>query len=576
MTHHNIIDVIRTLTSQGHSLSRMNSLSPSEKQALISRNLQEVLGEANMAKILSERDMNIYWGTATTGRPHIGYFVPMTKLADFLRAGCHVTILFADVHAYLDNMKAPWDLLKLRTRYYEAVIKATLKSIGVPLEKLKFVRGSDFQLDPKFTLDIYRMTSMVTEHDAKKAGSEVVKQVEHPLLSGLIYPVMQALDEEHLQCDAQFGGVDQRKIFTFAEKYLPALGYRKRIHLMNPMVPGLMGSKMSSSEPDSKLDLLDGPTTVESKIRRAFCEEGNIERNGVLPFCRHVLFPVLLDCHGLAAFVIEREEKHGGNIEFTDYESLEAAFAAKQVFPLDLKKAVAKYINRLLAPIRAEFQQSPELQEILKQAYPADIVYLSEEEEKEAALQALAKAKLNKDNVPAQEQVKHIGRLELRVGRILSVDLHPNSDRLFVEQINLGEAAPRTILSGLRGLLHQEQLIGQLCVVAVNLKPMTLRGVASNGMVLTAEHKEGETVRVELIQPPSESKPGDLITVASFPHPSVPVPQLDSGKKEKELFEALLKDLHVSSHGVVQYQTIPLMTEDGPLTAATLTDCPVK
>ena len=35
--------------------------------------------------------------------------------------------------------------------------------------------------------------------------------------------------------DAQFGGIDQRKIFTFAEKYLPMLGYSKRSHLMNPM-----------------------------------------------------------------------------------------------------------------------------------------------------------------------------------------------------------------------------------------------------------------------------------------------------------------------------------------------------
>lgn len=57
-----------------------------------------------------------------------------------------VTILFADLHAYLDNMKAPWELLELRTRYYENVIKAMLESIGVPLEKLKFVRGTDYQL----------------------------------------------------------------------------------------------------------------------------------------------------------------------------------------------------------------------------------------------------------------------------------------------------------------------------------------------------------------------------------------------------------------------------------------------
>jgi len=46
---------------------------------------------------------------------------------------------------------------------------------------------------------------------------------------------LQALDEEYLKVDAQFGGVDQRKIFTYADKYLPQLGYAKRAHLMNPM-----------------------------------------------------------------------------------------------------------------------------------------------------------------------------------------------------------------------------------------------------------------------------------------------------------------------------------------------------
>ena len=57
-----------------------------------------------------------------------------------------VTILFADLHAYLDNMKAPWELLELQTSYYENVIKAMLESIGVPLEKLRFIKGTDYQL----------------------------------------------------------------------------------------------------------------------------------------------------------------------------------------------------------------------------------------------------------------------------------------------------------------------------------------------------------------------------------------------------------------------------------------------
>ncbi|KAH7977380.1 hypothetical protein HPB49_001106 [Dermacentor silvarum] len=279
----------------------------SSKVGIVTRNLQEVLGEARMNEIMKERDLKIYWGTATTGKPHVAYFVPMSKIADFLKAGCEVTILFADLHAYLDNMKAPWGLLELRTQYYEHVIKAMLKSIGVPLEKLKFVKGSTYQLSKEFSMDVYRLVSLVTEHDAKKAGAEVVKQVEHPLLSSMLYPLLQALDEEYLHVDAQFGGVDQRKIFTFAEKYLPQLGYEKRIHLMNPMVPGLSGGKMSSSEEDSKIDLLDTPAAVKKKLKKAFCEPGNLEDNGVLAFVKHVLVPL----QKRTDLVIERDEAHG-------------------------------------------------------------------------------------------------------------------------------------------------------------------------------------------------------------------------------------------------------------------------
>jgi len=65
--------------------------------------------------------------------------------------------------------------------------------------------------------------------------------------------------------------VDQRKIFALAKEVLPKIGYKQRAHLMNPMVPGLAGGKMSSSDPDSKIDLLDGPEIV--KVRPVFSTE---------------------------------------------------------------------------------------------------------------------------------------------------------------------------------------------------------------------------------------------------------------------------------------------------------------
>merc|ERR1712021_166743 len=102
-----------------------------EKKTLINRNLQEVLGEDRIDEIMKTRDLKMYWGTATTGKPHIAYFVPMSKVADFLRAGCEVQILFADLHAYLDNMKSPWVVIDHRVKYYEACITSMLESIGV-------------------------------------------------------------------------------------------------------------------------------------------------------------------------------------------------------------------------------------------------------------------------------------------------------------------------------------------------------------------------------------------------------------------------------------------------------------
>lgn len=336
-----------------------------EKLNIIKRNLQEVLGEERLRGIVEERDLRVYWGTATTGKPHVAYFAPMIKIADFLKAGCNVTVLLADLHGYLDNMKAPWELMALRTKYYEAVIKAMLNAIGVPLDKLRFIQGTDYQLGSKYTLDVYRLASMVTEHDAKKAGAESVKQVKIPLISGLLYPGLQALDEEYLECDVQFGGVDQRKIFTFAEKYLPMLGYKKRIHMMNPMVPGLTGAKMSASDEDSKIDLLDSPLDLKKKLKRAFCEPGNVSDNGILSFVKHVLFPLR---HG-QAFFVERKPENGGPLEFFTHEALKECFAKEELHPVDLKAAVESYLNQLLDPIRREFS-SPEMKNLTNQAYP--------------------------------------------------------------------------------------------------------------------------------------------------------------------------------------------------------------
>lgn len=306
---------------------------PAEKLALITSNLQETLNPEIISSVLEkgERPLVIYWGTATTGRPHCGYFVPCMHIASFLRAGCTVKILLADIHGFLDNLKAPIELVKYRATYYRFVITELLKAVGVPIERLEFVLGSSYQLTAEYTMDRFRLESVVTQHDAKKAGSEVVKQVDNATLSSLIYPVMQALDEEYLKVDAQFGGVDQRKIFALAKDILPKIGYKERAHLMNPMVPGLAGGKMSASDPDSKIDLLDGPEIVRKKLKKAYAVPKQVEENGVLSFVEYVLLPAGALKSGGPRFVVERREGEGEPLVYTDVAQMHADYRADVV-----------------------------------------------------------------------------------------------------------------------------------------------------------------------------------------------------------------------------------------------------
>ena len=256
----------------------------------------------------------------------------MMKIAHFLRAGCIVKILLADIHGFLDNLKAPLELVNFRVDYYRFAITALLRAIRVPIDRLEFVTGSSYQLSSAYVMDIFKLSSAVTEHDAKRAGAEVVKQVENATLSGLIYPLMQALDEEHLGVDAQFGGVDQRKIFILAAEQLPKIGYRERAHLMSPMVPGLAGGKMSASEPDSKIDILDTPEAVRKKIKKAFAEPRKVEGNGMISFVEYVLLPVsALRYEGKGRFVVERAQDKGGPLVYEDVEQVKRDYEVDKV-----------------------------------------------------------------------------------------------------------------------------------------------------------------------------------------------------------------------------------------------------
>lgn len=340
------------------------NMAPEEKFQLIKRNTQEIITEEELMKLLkTKKKPTVYLGTSVTGRPHIGYFVWAIKMSDFLKAGFHVKVLLADLHGALDG--TPWPLLEKRYKYYAKVIPLLFKAIGTDVKELEIVKGSDFQMSKKYYFDMLKFSTEATINDCRRAAAEVVKFGDNPKLCGLIYPIMQALDEVYLKTDIQYGGIDQRKILMFAREFLPKVGYKPHVEVMTPLIPGLIGVKMSSSDPKSKIDLADTENEVNDKIKTAYCEPGIVENNGVLAFMKYVIMVIKQDKG--EKLLIERPEKFGGNLSFSTYEEIEDAYASKKLHPLDLKNAAAKEINKLLKPFQAE---KAEIEAIAKDAYP--------------------------------------------------------------------------------------------------------------------------------------------------------------------------------------------------------------
>lgn len=341
------------------------------KLELITKDLNEIIGLKELEeKINNDQELSAYWGTAPTGKPHVGYLVPMIKIAHLLKADCKVKVLFADLHAYLDAMKTSFELLDLRTKYYEFVIKGLLECLNVDVSKLEFVKGTDYQLSKEYTLDLYKLMSKITIDGAQKGGAEVVKQSDNPLLSGVVYPLLQILDEVYLKTDIELGGVDQRKIFMLGRDHLHKLGYKSNIHLMNQMIPNLTGKtndeKMSSSEVNSKIDLLDTPKEIKKKINKAFLEPKNTNVPLFL-FIKYVIFPILELKE--KPFIINRDEKWGGQMIFNNYDDLSKSYSDDLVSPPDIKLGVTDFLIELLEPLRNKFENNNEIKELVKLAY---------------------------------------------------------------------------------------------------------------------------------------------------------------------------------------------------------------
>jgi tyrosyl-tRNA synthetase len=114
-----------------------------------------------------------------------------------------------------------------------------------------------------------------------------------------------------------------------------------------------LAAKMSKSDPDSGILIHDLPEDIKRKIGKAFCPP-EAEGNPVLAIAKIVLF------EHIERLEIKRPEKFGGDVSFTSYADLEAAYLAGKLHAMDLKNAVAGSLSDILAPTREYFVKRPD------------------------------------------------------------------------------------------------------------------------------------------------------------------------------------------------------------------------
>ncbi|CAH2084658.1 unnamed protein product [Euphydryas editha] len=170
--------------------------------------------------------------------------------------------------------------------------------------------------------------------------------------------------------------------------------------------------------------------------------------------------------------------------------------------------------------------------------------------------------------VTSNELTVDVRKLDFRIGKIVEINKHPDADSLYVEKIDCGEQNPRTVVSGLVNHVPIDEMRERIVMVLCNLKPVKMRGVTSEAMVMCASSPE----KVEVLIPPNGAAPGDLVSCEGYPRE--PEAQMNPKKK---IFETCAPDLKTNHQGVACYKGSPLIIPGkGPITAPTLKDVQVK
>ena len=316
-----------------------------EKDAeIIKRNVQEIVSLGEFDDLLKKKKTPVvYCGYEPSGPLHLGHFVTIIKLMDLQKSGFKVKILLADLHALLNRKGSEKEIANEVENW-----KKTIKAIGL---KAEVILGSDFQFNKDYQIDVMRLAQSSTINRGLRSMQEIARDVENATISQLWYPLMQVADIKHLKADVALGGMEQRKVHMIGKDLAKVIDYHF-VALHTPLITSLKGpgEKMSKSVPGSGISVTDSHEEIERSIKNAYCPEKIVEDSPILQISRLIIFPRFDEIK------IARDKKFGGDLKFKSYEDLEKVYSSGKLHPLDLKKAVIKYLEKIIAPIRKNYE----------------------------------------------------------------------------------------------------------------------------------------------------------------------------------------------------------------------------
>ncbi|CAJ1936201.1 unnamed protein product [Cylindrotheca closterium] len=179
-----------------------------------------------------------------------------------------------------------------------------------------------------------------------------------------------------------------------------------------------------------------------------------------------------------------------------------------------------------------------------------------------------AKKQQSKPGAPPPDQQPDICKLEFKVGVITKVWNHPEADKLYCEEIDVGEESVRQIASGLRPYMTTDDMLGARLLVVSNLKAKNLVRFKSHGMVLCCkETSEDGTERCEFVQPPEGALIGEVVTFEGLPKPH---PLSGAQVEKKKVWVTCAQNMKSNGSCVATWNGHAFMTSAGPCKTKTI------